>query len=197
MSTGSCVCQSTSPLTRLGMVDACSNYNAMSYASHAKSKQTTPCCLCMPCHIAISVLAVPVHCLSREITGPATCIGPATCKFVYVASNHSTVLCLFCIPAAMHDLDPVFRAYARCPRFNALLRSLGYKRPLLIQSMYIFKVGRGSLRQHAPACHDDAQIGVLLADHTCEGRLSSMPRHQHLCTTNACGMIHHNTTCCC
>jgi len=40
---------------------------------------------------------------------------------------------------AMHDLDPVFRAFTRSPPVSAVLRSLGYRRPLPVQSMYIFK----------------------------------------------------------
>ena len=44
-------------------------------------------------------------------------------------------------PAAMHELDPTFRAYSRSERVAAILRSLGYRRPLPVQSMYIFKVG--------------------------------------------------------
>eukprot|EP00879_Flechtneria_rotunda_P007875 GHRR01008251.1.p1 GENE.GHRR01008251.1~~GHRR01008251.1.p1 ORF type:complete len:333 (+),score=97.86 GHRR01008251.1:181-1179(+) len=40
---------------------------------------------------------------------------------------------------AMHDLDPVFRAFARSQPVAAVLQSLGYRRPLPVQSMYIFK----------------------------------------------------------
>ncbi|MDX6692894.1 MAG: phytanoyl-CoA hydroxylase, partial [Blastocatellia bacterium] len=40
---------------------------------------------------------------------------------------------------ALHDLDPVFDCFSRTPALAALVRSLGYARPLLIQSMYIFK----------------------------------------------------------
>jgi len=40
---------------------------------------------------------------------------------------------------ALHDVDPVFRAFSRAPRVAQLLRSLGYARPLPVQSMYIFK----------------------------------------------------------
>ena len=42
--------------------------------------------------------------------------------------------------AAMHDLDPVFRAWSRSPRVAALMRRLGFRRPLPVQSMYILKV---------------------------------------------------------
>ncbi|KAL6745238.1 hypothetical protein V8C86DRAFT_2984461 [Haematococcus lacustris] len=40
---------------------------------------------------------------------------------------------------ALHDLDPEFRAFSRSPEVAAVLRSLGYRRPLPVQSMYIFK----------------------------------------------------------
>ena len=41
----------------------------------------------------------------------------------------------------MHDVDPVFRAFSRSEKIKDVLRSLGYQRPLPVQSMYIFKVG--------------------------------------------------------
>jgi phytanoyl-CoA hydroxylase len=40
---------------------------------------------------------------------------------------------------AMHDLDPVFSRFSRDPRLAALASELGLVRPLLVQSMYIFK----------------------------------------------------------
>ncbi|MBS1812993.1 MAG: phytanoyl-CoA dioxygenase family protein [Acidobacteria bacterium] len=40
---------------------------------------------------------------------------------------------------AMHDLDPVFNQFSRTPELAALADDLGYKHPLLLQSMYIFK----------------------------------------------------------
>ncbi|EFJ46040.1 hypothetical protein VOLCADRAFT_81992 [Volvox carteri f. nagariensis] len=40
---------------------------------------------------------------------------------------------------ALHDLDPVFREFSRSPAVCNVLRSLGYNRPLPVQSMYIFK----------------------------------------------------------
>lgn len=42
---------------------------------------------------------------------------------------------------AMHDVDPVFRAFSRSEKIKDVLVSLGYQRPLPVQSMYIFKVG--------------------------------------------------------
>jgi phytanoyl-CoA hydroxylase len=40
---------------------------------------------------------------------------------------------------AMHDLDPVFSRFSRDPKLAALVAELGIARPLLLQSMYIFK----------------------------------------------------------
>ncbi|KAK9814685.1 hypothetical protein WJX72_009793 [[Myrmecia] bisecta] len=40
---------------------------------------------------------------------------------------------------AMHDLDPVFREFSRSSKISELMRDLGYRRPLPVQSMYIFK----------------------------------------------------------
>lgn len=54
---------------------------------------------------------------------------------------------------ALHDLDPVFDAFSRTDQLANLCRQLGMVRPLLMQSMYIFKqpgIG-GEVR-----CHQDA-----------------------------------------
>ena len=54
---------------------------------------------------------------------------------------------------ALHDLDEVFNRFSRTPELAALVARLGYARPLLIQSMYIFKqpnIG-GEV-----TCHQDA-----------------------------------------
>ncbi|WP_289297739.1 phytanoyl-CoA dioxygenase family protein [uncultured Reyranella sp.] len=40
---------------------------------------------------------------------------------------------------ALHDLDPVFDRFSRQPRLAALAGALGLARPLLLQSMYLFK----------------------------------------------------------
>ncbi|HEX8560879.1 MAG TPA: phytanoyl-CoA dioxygenase family protein [Pyrinomonadaceae bacterium] len=54
---------------------------------------------------------------------------------------------------ALHDLDPVFASFSRTPALAALASALGYRRPLLLQSMYIFKQPRigGEV-----TCHQDA-----------------------------------------
>ena len=54
---------------------------------------------------------------------------------------------------ALHDLDPVFERFSRQPKLAVLARSLGIQKPLLLQSMYIFKqpfIG-GEVN-----CHQDA-----------------------------------------
>jgi phytanoyl-CoA hydroxylase len=40
---------------------------------------------------------------------------------------------------ALHDLEPLFDRFSRTPELAALTSELGLRRPLLIQSMYIFK----------------------------------------------------------
>lgn len=42
--------------------------------------------------------------------------------------------------AALHEIDPVFKDFSNSEKVCSLFRSLGYKRPIIIQSMYIFKV---------------------------------------------------------
>ena len=51
---------------------------------------------------------------------------------------------------AIHDLNPVFREFCRLPLFGQVLRDIGYREPLLWQTMYIFKqphIG-GEVRWH-------------------------------------------------
>jgi phytanoyl-CoA hydroxylase len=54
---------------------------------------------------------------------------------------------------ALHDLDPIFARFSRTRALASLAASLGYCRPLLVQSMYIFKQPRigGEV-----TCHQDA-----------------------------------------
>jgi phytanoyl-CoA hydroxylase len=54
---------------------------------------------------------------------------------------------------ALHDLDPVFDTFSRQPALAELVAGLGLTRPLLLQSMYIFKQPRigGQV-----VCHQDA-----------------------------------------
>jgi phytanoyl-CoA hydroxylase len=54
---------------------------------------------------------------------------------------------------ALHDLDPVFDGFSRKPELAAIVSGLGYKQPLLLQSMYIFKQPKigGEV-----TCHQDA-----------------------------------------
>jgi phytanoyl-CoA hydroxylase len=54
---------------------------------------------------------------------------------------------------ALHDLDPAFERFSRKPELAAVAADLGFKQPLLLQSMYIFKqpnIG-GEV-----TCHQDA-----------------------------------------
>ena len=58
---------------------------------------------------------------------------------------------------AMHDLDPVFRAFTSDPRLVALARDLGLEQAQVWQSMYIFKqpgIG-GEVRWHQDATYFD------------------------------------------
>jgi len=54
---------------------------------------------------------------------------------------------------AMHDLDPDFDAFSRGPELAEIGRRLGYEKPGIIQSMYIFKPPRigGEV-----VCHQDS-----------------------------------------
>ncbi|XP_023516663.1 phytanoyl-CoA dioxygenase [Cucurbita pepo subsp. pepo] len=40
---------------------------------------------------------------------------------------------------ALHEIDPVFKSFSSSKKVSGLLLSLGYKKPIVIQSMYIFK----------------------------------------------------------
>ncbi|KAJ6698216.1 PHYTANOYL-COA DIOXYGENASE DOMAIN-CONTAINING PROTEIN 1 [Salix purpurea] len=40
---------------------------------------------------------------------------------------------------ALHELDPVFKGFSTSEKVSGLLFSLGYKKPVIVQSMYIFK----------------------------------------------------------
>lgn len=54
---------------------------------------------------------------------------------------------------AMHDLDPVFDAFSRTPALAAVVDSLGYDDPVIVQSMYIFKPPRIGGEVY---CHQDS-----------------------------------------
>jgi len=56
---------------------------------------------------------------------------------------------------ALHDLNPAFGAFCRQPLFGAVLREIGYRNPVLWQTMYIFKqpfIG-GEVRWHQDASY--------------------------------------------
>lgn len=54
---------------------------------------------------------------------------------------------------AMHDLDPVFDSFSRTPALAAIIESLGYSDPVILQSMYIFKPPRIGGEVY---CHQDS-----------------------------------------
>ena len=54
---------------------------------------------------------------------------------------------------AMHDLDPVFDEFSRTPELAAVVDSLDYVEPVILQSMYIFKPPRIGGEVH---CHQDS-----------------------------------------
>ncbi|UYN95557.1 MAG: phytanoyl-CoA dioxygenase family protein [Enhydrobacter sp.] len=59
--------------------------------------------------------------------------------FGAAAADRPVALALNKIGHALHDLDPVFDRVSRQSRFAGLARSLGFRQPLLLQSMYLFK----------------------------------------------------------
>ncbi len=66
---------------------------------------------------------------------------------------------------AMHDLDPVFDRFSRGPELQEIGRRLGYERPGIIQSMYIFKPPRigGEV-----VCHQDSTY-IYTEPESCHG----------------------------
>lgn len=56
---------------------------------------------------------------------------------------------------AMHDLDPLFKAFCQRPIFAEIMQDLGLQSPLLWQTMYIFKQPRigGEVRWHQDASY--------------------------------------------
>jgi len=56
---------------------------------------------------------------------------------------------------ALHDLVPEFTAFCRLPAFSEVLAALGYERPQLWQTMYIYKQPRigGEVRWHQDASY--------------------------------------------
>ncbi len=70
---------------------------------------------------------------------------------------------------ALHDLDPTFAAFSRSPCFASVAAAIGIVRPLLLQSMYIFKQprigGEVSCHQDSTFIHTDplSCVGFWLA----------------------------------
>jgi phytanoyl-CoA hydroxylase len=63
-------------------------------------------------------------------------------------------LCINKAGHALHDQDPVFRRFSRSARMQGVYRLLGFKRPLPVQSMYIFKQPKigGPVLAHQDRC---------------------------------------------
>lgn len=85
-----------------------------------------------------------VHCFLEQDALDKT---GALCKPRHLAINK--------IGHAMHDLIPAFTAFCRQSLFGAILRAIGYRAPLLWQTMYIFKQPRigGEVRWHQDASY--------------------------------------------
>jgi phytanoyl-CoA hydroxylase len=80
--------------------------------------------------------------------------------------NRPQELALNKIGHAMHDLDPEFSAFSRAPRLARLVGDLGMRKPLLLQSMYIFKQpGIGG----EVVCHTDSTY-LYTEPMSCVGR---------------------------
>lgn len=69
--------------------------------------------------------------------------------------RHSKARSINKIGHALHDLDPLFDRFSRTKELARLIRDLGVARPLLLQSMYIFKQpGIGG----EVTCHQDSSF---------------------------------------
>lgn len=55
---------------------------------------------------------------------------------------HAKALSINKLGHAMHDLDPEFAAFSRTAKLRHLAGEIGFRQPLLLQSMYIFKQPR-------------------------------------------------------
>ena len=66
---------------------------------------------------------------------------------------------------AMHDLDPVFDAFSRTPELGRVAQDLGFKDPLIIQSMVIFKPSRIGGEVY---CHQDSTF-IYTEPESCVG----------------------------
>jgi phytanoyl-CoA hydroxylase len=67
---------------------------------------------------------------------------------------------------ALHFLDPIFREYSQSQKVKSLVKSLGYKDPVLPQSMYIFKQG---LIGGEVTSHQDSTYLFTTPHQTCLG----------------------------
>eukprot|EP01025_Chloroclados_australasicus_P035264 TRINITY_DN3595_c0_g1_i4.p1 TRINITY_DN3595_c0_g1~~TRINITY_DN3595_c0_g1_i4.p1 ORF type:complete len:334 (-),score=26.60 TRINITY_DN3595_c0_g1_i4:152-1153(-) len=67
---------------------------------------------------------------------------------------------------ALHDLHPIFKEFSRSNKISDILQSLGYQRPIPVQSMYIFKQPKigGEV-----VAHQDSTFLRTLPEDTCIG----------------------------
>ena len=65
----------------------------------------------------------------------------------------------------MHDLDPEFDRFSRTPELAAVAACLGFKDPVIIQSMYIFKPPRIGAEV---VCHQDSTF-IYTEPESCVG----------------------------
>ncbi|TQD75541.1 hypothetical protein C1H46_038937 [Malus baccata] len=63
---------------------------------------------------------------------------------------------------ALHELDPVFKRFTYSEKISGLFSSLGYKRPIAIQSMYIFKYAQTNPQEY---CWQQPGIGGEVVPH--------------------------------
>uniref|UniRef100_A0A6I8MXY9 Uncharacterized protein n=1 Tax=Ornithorhynchus anatinus TaxID=9258 RepID=A0A6I8MXY9_ORNAN len=54
---------------------------------------------------------------------------------------------------ALHAHDPIFKKITHSPKVQEMVRSLGFEEPVVVQSMYIFKVNSHSLLCFSSPCH--------------------------------------------
>jgi hypothetical protein len=64
--------------------------------------------------------------------------------------------------AALHEIDPVFKKISCSEKVSSLMFSLGYKRPVIIQSMYIFKVSHFLLNVFEFLLHNVIMTALFL-----------------------------------
>ncbi|WP_161597650.1 phytanoyl-CoA dioxygenase family protein [Fluviispira multicolorata] len=89
---------------------------------------------------------------------------------------------------ALHDYDPIFKLFTHSLRMNQLVKALGYKKPLIAQSRYFFKLPgvKGAIHPHQDSTVVYTEplsccaIWIALEDATVEnGCMWIIPRSHH------------------